>query len=165
MAMVSSLTCSMFQGCPLPLLNFGYSHQALAGMVSTLAWSTFQMMLAYIDEAGYITSRGGCAYQPNIVWLGQYVGVVSVESMFCWGIWAILLADSGGFNRSAHKWRWHGLASKSGFSIFSRFIGNQVSADASTWPSSSGFRFPPLSSDRTHTTKRFWFDDIRVLSS
>ena len=92
-------------------LNIGDSHQALAGMVSTLAWSTFQMMLAYIDEAGYITSRGGCAYQPDIVWLGQYAGVVSVESMFCWGIWAILLADSGGFNLSAHKWRWHGLAS------------------------------------------------------
>ena len=60
-------------------------------MVSTLAWSTFQMMLAYIDEAGYITSRGKCAYQSNIVWLGQHVGVVSVESMFCWGVLATLL--------------------------------------------------------------------------
>ena len=83
-------------------------NQTSSDLVSTLAWST---MLAYSGLAGYITSIGGCAYQSNIVWLGQYAGVVSVESMFCWGIWAILLADSGGFNLSAHKWRWHGLAS------------------------------------------------------
>ena len=93
---------------PFSLLNFCNSHEALAGLVSTLAWST---MLAYGGSAGYITSRRGCAYQSNIVWLGQHVGVVSVELMFCWGILAILLADSDGFNQSAHKWILHSLAS------------------------------------------------------
>ena len=48
-------------------------------------------MLAYSGLAGYITSIDGCAYQSNIVWHGQHVGVVSVESMFCWGVLATLL--------------------------------------------------------------------------
>ena len=76
------------QMMPSLLLNFGDSHQAFAGLVSTLAWST---ALAYSGSAGYITSRGRCSFQSNIVWHGQHVGVVSVESMFCWGVLATLL--------------------------------------------------------------------------
>ena len=76
------------QMMPSSLLNFGDSHQAFAGLVSTLAWST---TLAYSGSAGYITSRGRCSFQSNIVWHGQHVGVVSVESMFCWGVLATLL--------------------------------------------------------------------------
>ena len=77
------------QMMPSSLLNFGDSHQAFAGLVSTLAWST---TLAYSGSAGYITSRGRCFFfQSNIVWHGQHVGVVSVESMFCWGVLATLL--------------------------------------------------------------------------
>ena len=65
------------QMMPSSLLNFGDSHQAFAGLVSTLAWST---TLAYSGS-----------FQSNIVWHGQHVGVVSVESMFCWGVLATLL--------------------------------------------------------------------------
>ena len=89
---------------PFSLLNFGDSHQALAGMVITMAWST---MLAYSVSAGYITSIGGCAYQSNIVWLGQCVGLVSVELMLCWGFLASLLIGSGCFNWSVRKRRMH----------------------------------------------------------
>ena len=45
MVVVSLLRCSNVQMMPFSLLNFGNSQQALAGMVSMLAWSTFQMML------------------------------------------------------------------------------------------------------------------------
>ena len=76
------------QMMPSSLLNFGDSHQAFAGLVSTLAWSA---TLAYSGSAGYITSRGRCSFQSNIVWHGQHVGVVSVESMFCWGVLVTLL--------------------------------------------------------------------------
>ena len=127
------------QMMPSLLLNFCDSHQAFAGLVSTLAWST---TLAYSGLAGYI-SRGRCAFQSNIVWHGQHVGVVSVESMFCWGVLAtllrILLLFSVGA-QAGEAWLWGAAVGLNHF-LFSRFIGNQDLADASAWPCSSGFMF------------------------
>ena len=109
------------QMMPSSLLNFGDSHQAFAGLVSTLAWST---TLAYSGLAGYITSRGRCAFQSNIVWHGQHVGVVSVESMFCWGVLATLLRIRLLFSEGAQAgevWLWGAAV---GLNIF--FFGFKV---------------------------------------
>ena len=129
------------QMMPSLLLNFCDSHQAFAGLVSTLAWST---TLAYSGSAGYITSRGRCSFQSNIVWHGQHVGVVSVESMFCWGVLATLLRILLLFSVGAQAgevWLLGAAVGLNLFFLFSRFIGNQDLADASAGPCSSGFMF------------------------
>ena len=134
---------------PSSLLNFCDSHEAFAGLVSTLVWST---TLAYSGSAGDITSRGRCAYQSNIVWLGQHVGVVSVESMFCWGVLATVFRIWL-LSRKGHKRRRHGYGELQRVLIFFVFkvIGNQDLAEASAWPCSSGFMFLLLSSEGRHS--------------
>ena len=90
---------------PFSLLIFGDSHQALAGLVRTLAWST---MLAYSGSAGYITSRGGALINQTSSGLVSTLAWSALNRCSAGVSW-LRYSGSGCFTRIGHKQRRHGF--------------------------------------------------------